>query len=74
MKVIPGIYCHYKGKEYRVLGVAKHSETLEELVVYEALYENPESKFWVRPIKMFFEEVLVDGARQPRFKQRENEI
>lgn len=39
-----GRYQHYKGKEYKVLGVAKHSETLEELTVYEALYDNPESK------------------------------
>lgn len=64
----PGRYKHYKGKEYQVLGVAKHSETLEELVIYEALYENPEGKMWVRPKKMFEEAVEVDGKTVQRFE------
>lgn len=51
----PGIYQHYKGKKYRVIGVAKHSETLEDMAVYEALYENELSKLWIRPLKMFCE-------------------
>lgn len=68
MKVKKGIYGHYKGKRYKVLGVAKHSETLEDLVVYEALYNNEMSKLWVRPLEMFTEEVEVDGKKQPRFR------
>lgn len=64
-----GVYEHYKsGKKYRVLGVAKHSETLEDLVVYEALYENEMSKRWVRPLEMFLGEVEIDGKKVPRFK------
>ncbi len=63
-----GIYQHSKsGKQYRVHFVAKHSETLEDMVVYETLYENDKSKFWVRPAKMFTEEVLIDGVKKPRF-------
>ena len=61
MELKLGVYEHYKGKKYRVIGVAKHSETLEDLVVYEALYENDLSKLWVRPLKMFLDEVEVDG-------------
>ena len=53
----PGIYKHYKGNEYQVLGVAKHSETLEELVVYQALYGSEE--MWVRPSAMFEEQVIL---------------
>lgn len=68
MELKPGIYEHFKGKRYRVIGVAKHSETLEELVVYEALYDNPRSKLWVRPLAMFFEEIAVDGKKVPRFR------
>lgn len=63
-----GKYKHYKGNFYKVIGVAKHSETLEELVVYEALYNNQLSKLWVRPLKMFVEEVKVDGKKIPRFE------
>lgn len=63
-----GRYKHYKGKEYKVIGVAKHSETLEEMVVYEALYDNSESKLWVRPKEMFLEEVEVNGKKIPRFE------
>lgn len=65
-----GVYEHYKGngKRYRVIGVAKHSETLEDMVVYEVLYENEISKLWVRPLKMFLGEVEIDGKRIPRFR------
>lgn len=64
---LPGVYRHYKGKEYRVLGVAKHSETLEDLVVYQCLYENETAELWVRPLAMFTEAVDVDGVKTPRF-------
>lgn len=64
-----GIYQHYKGMKYTVLGVAKHSETLEDLVVYVTLYENELSALWVRPLKMFLETVIVDGKEVPRFKK-----
>jgi hypothetical protein len=63
----PGRYRHYKGKEYRVIGIAKHSETQEDLVVYEPLYENELSMLWVRPLTMFEEEVEVTGKRVSRF-------
>lgn len=63
-----GIYKHYRGKKYKIIGVAKHSETLEDLVVYECLYENPKSKLWVRPEKMFEEQVEINGQEVPRFK------
>lgn len=62
----PGKYRHYKGKEYEVIGLAKHSETLEDLVVYKALYG--EGQMWVRPMKMFEEKVVVDGVEVPRFE------
>ncbi len=61
----PGAYRHYKGNLYEVLGVAGHSETGEQLVVYRALYG--ERGLWVRPLGMFRETVLVDGAEVPRF-------
>ena len=61
-----GKYQHYKGKQYEVLGIAKHSETTEELVVYKALYG--EGELWVRPVEMFLENVEVDGQKVPRFK------
>ena len=61
----PGRYRHYKGLDYEVIGVARHSETLEALVVYRPLYND--SGLWVRPHAMFFEEVEIDGRRQPRF-------
>jgi hypothetical protein len=62
----PGKYRHYKGKEYEVIGLAKHSETMEDLVVYKALYG--EGQMWVRPVKMFEEKVVVDGTEVPRFE------
>jgi hypothetical protein len=63
-----GLYQHYKGMKYKVHDVARHSETLEWLVVYECLYENPTAKLWVRPLSMFIEEVEVDGKKVPRFQ------
>ncbi|HOP75364.1 MAG TPA: DUF1653 domain-containing protein [Bacillota bacterium] len=60
-----GRYRHFKGNEYEVIGVAKHSETLEEYVVYRALYG--EGGLWVRPRSMFEELVEVDGELKPRF-------
>jgi hypothetical protein len=60
-------YRHYKGKDYLVLYQAKHSETLEDLVVYQALYG--ERGIWVRPIDMFLEQVEVDGKLVERFKE-----
>ena len=62
----PGRYRHYKGKEYEVLGCAKHSETEEELVVYRALYGD--YGLWVRPMAMFLEPVPIEGRTQPRFE------
>lgn len=67
MNIQPGIYRHYKGKEYRVIGEAKHSETLEDLVLYEPLYKSV-SKYWVRPKNMFLEKVSVDGKQVKRFQ------
>jgi hypothetical protein len=60
-----GRYRHYKGREYRVTGLARHSETLEPLVVYQALYG--ERGLWVRPAAMFLETVEAGGRRVPRF-------
>lgn len=63
-----GKYKHSKtGNFYQVLNVAKHSETLEDLVVYECLYDNPLSKIWVRPLEMFLEDVELNGKKVPRF-------
>lgn len=66
MAVKKGRYLHYKGSEYEVLGIARHSETLEEFVVYQALYG--EKQLWIRPAKMFSENVVSKGALVPRFK------
>ena len=60
-----GRYRHYKGNDYEVIGVARHSETEEELVVYRKLYGD--GSLWVRPLAMFTEKVLVDGRQIPRF-------
>ena len=66
-----GIYSHYKGKEYEVIGIAKHSETLEDMVVYKALYESDKfdkDQMWIRPLSMFIEKVIVEGKEIPRFE------
>ena len=63
--VKPGRYRHFKGNEYEVIGTARHSETLEEMVVYRALYGD--GGLWVRPAAMWSETVDRDGYRAPRF-------
>ncbi len=69
----PGIYRHYKGKQYEVINSAFHSETLEEMVVYKALYtsEFGENCFWVRPLSMFMEKVDLEGKLVDRFRYEE---
>jgi cyclomaltodextrinase / maltogenic alpha-amylase / neopullulanase len=64
MDVVPGLYQHYKGKVYEVIGVAKHSETLEEFVVYK---EQGKSAFWIRPKSLFLENITVKDIKVPRF-------
>ena len=66
---LPGRYRHYKGHDYQVIGIARHSETLEEVVVYRALYGSEE--LWVRPRGMFLENVEVEGTVKPRFERIE---
>ena len=62
----PGRYRHFKGKEYRVFYLARHSETLEEMVVYQALYG--ERGIWVRPAAMWDEQIVHDGKSMRRFE------
>lgn len=61
-----GRYERYKGGRYRVVGVARHSETKERLVVYQALYG--EGRLWVRPLAMFRERLRINGKTRPRFR------
>jgi len=65
-----GLYEHYKGKRYEVVDVAIHTETLEPMVIYKALYKGdfPEGTLWVRPLAMFKENVTVNGKLVPRFR------
>jgi len=64
-KIIPGIYRHYKGQDYQVLDIARHSETEEEFVAYRCLYGD--YSLWVRPLAMFKETIEINGKTQPRF-------
>lgn len=67
MKLPHGIYQHYKGQKYQVFGIVRHSETQEELVMYQCLYGD--YSFWVRPLEMFQSYVTLDqGESVPRFK------
>lgn len=65
-KIKLGIYEHFKGKRYEVIGIAKHSETLEEFVVYKHLGDD--GGLWIRPCGMFLEEVERNGVTMPRFR------
>ncbi|RTL05866.1 DUF1653 domain-containing protein [Candidatus Dependentiae bacterium] len=60
-----GVYQHYKGNLYEVIDIARHSETLEQLVVYKALYGD--YGLWVRPLSMFTEDVVIEGQQKKRF-------
>ncbi len=64
-----GLYKNYKGNFYEVIGIAKHSETLEELVVYKATYELAGENLWVRPLTMFIETIFVNGTKVKRFEK-----
>jgi hypothetical protein len=66
----PGLYRHYKGNLYEVVGTVRHSETLEPMTLYRALYG--EHGLWVRPAAMFEEEVVIAGVSQPRFTKIES--
>lgn len=69
-QITSGIYRHYKGRHYQVIGTALHSETHEPMVVYRALYDSPDygtNALWVRPLTMFQETVILNGASVPRF-------
>lgn len=70
-EIKPGRYRHFKGNDYNVLYIAKHSETLESMVVYQALYG--EGGIWVRPASMWDEEVEMDGVICKRFKYIDEE-
>ena len=63
-----GHYRHYKGLAYEVIGTVRHSESLEPMTLYRALYGD--KGLWVRPAAMFNEEVIIDGVRQPRFAKQ----
>ena len=68
--VLPGVYRHHKGRQYEVLGVARHSETEEEFVVYRALYGD--RGLWIRPLAMFTESIEKEGVSVPRFARIDN--
>ncbi len=70
--IIGGLYQHYKGKQYKVIGIANHSETLDPFVVYKACYGN--EALWIRPYDMFCEKVMVDGNKIERFKYLGEEL
>lgn len=66
MMLKKGVYRHFKGNHYRVIGIAKDSESLEEMVVYSSVSNSDE--IWVRPVKMFMETITVDGKEVKRFE------
>jgi hypothetical protein len=69
MSIELGLYKHYKGNIYEVIGVAKHSETIEEMVVYKATYQAEGQNLWVRPLKLFLETIIVNGQSVKRFEK-----
>ena len=68
IETLPGLYRHYNGLLYEVVGTVRHSESLESMTLYRAL--DGEQGLWVRPAAMFNEEVIIDGIRQPRFARQ----
>jgi hypothetical protein len=66
MSIKLGVYQHYNGRHYQVIGIARHSETLEEMIVYQALYDN--YGLWVRPRTMFEELITLGGKTRKRFE------
>jgi len=68
-EISPGLYKHYKGQLYEVIGVSQHSETLEKLVVYKACYQPEGENLWVRPLTMFSETVLIEYVETKRFSK-----
>ncbi len=68
MKIKPGLYLHYKGKKYRVHHIAKDSDSLEDCVVYETLYKNNLSRWWVRKAELFGGKIEIDGKLVDRYK------
>ncbi len=71
---VDAIYKHHRNKKhYRVVGVGKHRKTLEDMVFYESLYDNPVGKFWIRELDNFLEEVEVDGKKVQRFTKIDEE-
>ena len=70
IEIRKGLYEHFQGKRYEVIGVGRHSETLEPMVIYKALYKGdfPEGSLWVRPLAMFQETVSAGGKQVPRFR------
>ena len=69
MQIEPGLYRHYKGQTYEVIGVARHSESLEQLVVYKATYQKEGENLWVRPYAMFTGTLTVEGQTVKRFSK-----
>ncbi len=67
--IATGLYKHYKGEIYEVIGTARHSENLEEFVVYKSTRHPEGESFWVRPAAMFSETVMIDGAEKKRFEK-----
>lgn len=67
MSIELGTYKHYKGNLYEVIALATHSESLEKMVVYKALYQKEGENVWVRPLAIFQENVLINGQKTPRF-------
>lgn len=67
-RIVPGIYEHYKGRRYFVLGLSMHSETREHCVVYRPLYDGDWPHLFHRPLAMFCEQIVIDGQTVPRFR------
>ncbi|MDB5168548.1 MAG: hypothetical protein JWO55_806 [Candidatus Saccharibacteria bacterium] len=66
--ITPGVYRHYKGGEYKVIGIGRNTETEEDVVIYQPLYKS-DVAYWVRPYEMFFDTVEADGVKVSRFKK-----